>query len=97
MGVEVTAKHVIGDDRERLAETVRRALSAVPVLILSGGLGPTEDDVTRDAVAMALDRRQIFNTEISNGIEQRFRQMNRTMPEINRRQAMVIEGACAVQ
>jgi nicotinamide-nucleotide amidase len=93
IGIEVTAKHVIGDDRERLAGTVRRALSAVPVVILSGGLGPTEDDVTRDAVAMALDRRQIFNTEISAAIEQRFRQMNRAMPEINRRQAMVIEGA----
>jgi nicotinamide-nucleotide amidase len=93
IGIEVTAKHVIGDDRERLAETVRRALRAVPVLILSGGLGPTEDDVTRDAVAMALDRRQIFNAEISAALEQRFRQMNRAMPEINRRQAMVIEGA----
>jgi nicotinamide-nucleotide amidase len=93
IGIEVTAKHVIGDDRERLAGTVRRALSAVPVVILSGGLGPTEDDVTRDAVAMALDRRQIFNVEISAAIEQRFRQMNRAMPEINRRQAMVIEGA----
>jgi nicotinamide-nucleotide amidase len=96
LGIEVTAKHVIGDDRERLAETVRRALSAVPVVILSGGLGPTEDDVTRDAVAMALDRRQIFNTDICNGIEQRFRQMNRAMPEINRRQAMVIEGAAVL-
>jgi nicotinamide-nucleotide amidase len=93
LGIEVTAKHVIGDDRERLAETVRRALRAVPVVILSGGLGPTEDDVTRDAVAMALDRRQIFSPEINAGIEQRFRQMNRAMPEINRRQAMLIEGA----
>ncbi len=65
-------------------------------MILSGGLGPTEDDVTRDAVAMALDRRQIFNAEINDGIEQRFRQMNRAMPEINRRQAMVIEGAAVL-
>ncbi len=93
IGIEVTAKHVVGDDRERLAGTVRRALSAVPMVVLSGGLGPTEDDVTRDAVAMALDRRQIFDAEINAGIEQRFRQMNRAMPEINRRQAMVIEGA----
>jgi nicotinamide-nucleotide amidase len=93
LGIEVVAKHVIGDDRERLAGTVRRALSAAQVLILSGGLGPTEDDVTRDAVAMALDRRQIFNSDISAALEQRFRQMNRAMPEINRRQAMVIEGA----
>jgi len=93
LGVEVTAKHVIGDDLERLAATIGRALGAAQFVVLSGGLGPTEDDLTRDAVAMALDRRQIFNAAINEGIEQRFRTMNRPMPEINRRQAMVIEGA----
>ena len=93
LGIEVTAKHVIGDDLERLAETIRRALGAAPVVVISGGLGPTEDDLTRDAVAVALDRRLVLNAAISDGIEQRFRQMKRTMPEINRRQAMLIEGA----
>jgi nicotinamide-nucleotide amidase len=93
LGIEVTAKHVIGDDLERLAGTIRRALGAAPVVVISGGLGPTEDDLTRDAVALALDRRMVFNTAIADGIEQRFRQMNRAMPEINRRQAMLIEGA----
>jgi nicotinamide-nucleotide amidase len=93
LGVEVTAKHVIGDDLERLAGTIRRALGSAQFVIISGGLGPTEDDLTRDAVAMALDRRQVFNPAINEGIEQRFRTMNRPMPEINRRQAMVIEGA----
>ena len=93
LGVEVVAKHVIGDDRDRLAESLRRALSSSTFVIVSGGLGPTEDDVTRDAVALALDRRQLFNEEINQSLEQRFRSMNRIMPEINRRQAMVIEGA----
>src|SRR5580692_8634610 len=93
LGVEVTAKHVIGDDLERLAGTIRRALGTAQFVVLSGGLGPTEDDLTRDAVAMALDRRQIFNEAIYEGIEQRFRAMNRPMPDINRRQAMAIEGA----
>jgi nicotinamide-nucleotide amidase len=93
LGIEVTAKHVIGDDLERLAGTIRRALGAAPIVVLSGGLGPTEDDLTRDAVALALDRRLVFNAAINDGIEQRFRQMNRAMPEINRRQAMAIEGA----
>jgi nicotinamide-nucleotide amidase len=91
-GIEVTEKHVIGDNRERIAAAVRRALRAVQFVIVSGGLGPTEDDVTRDAVALALDRRQIFHPEISDAIDERFRRMNRAMPEINRRQAMVIEG-----
>ncbi len=93
IGVEVTAKHVIGDDLERLAGTIRRALGSAQFVVLSGGLGPTEDDLTRDAVAMALDRRLVFNAAVNDGIEQRFRAMNRTMPEINRRQAMIIEGA----
>lgn len=93
LGVEVVAKHVIGDDRERLASTLRRSLAGSQFVVVSGGLGPTEDDVTRDAVALALDRRQTYHEEIGNAIEERFRRMNRAMPEINRRQAMVIEGA----
>ncbi len=93
MGVEVVAKHVIGDDRERLTTAIRRALDASGFVLISGGLGPTEDDVTRDAVAAALEREQFFHAGISAGIEDRFLRMKRVMPEINKRQAMVIEGA----
>ena len=93
LGIEVTQKHVVGDDRERIATLVSRAVSAVQFVVVSGGLGPTEDDLTRDAVALALGRRQLLNEAIVSSIEQRFRQMNRPMPEINRRQAMVMEGA----
>jgi nicotinamide-nucleotide amidase len=93
LGVEVVAKSVIGDDRDRLAGAVRRALSRSPIVILSGGLGPTEDDVTREAVAQALDRKLLFNSEIAAALEQRFAQARRIMAEVNRRQAFVIEGA----
>jgi len=93
LGVEVTAKAVIGDDRDRLAEAVRAALSRSALVILSGGLGPTEDDVTREAVALALDRRLIFRPEIAEQIEARFARMKRKMVEVNKRQAFVIEGA----
>src|SRR5713101_4435782 len=93
LGVEVTTKYVVGDDRERLAHTVRRALANAEIVVLSGGLGPTEDDVTRDAVGMALDRKLVFHAEISDQIEQRFRQAGRKMAEVNRRQAFIIEGA----
>src|SRR5499427_2010073 len=79
LGVEVTTKYVVGDDRERLAHTVRRALANAEIVILSGGLGPTEDDVTRDAVAMALDRKLVFVPSISDAIEARFRLRGRTM------------------
>ena len=93
LGVEVTAKAVIGDDRDRLAEAVRAALSRSALVILSGGLGPTEDDVTREAVALALDRRLVFRPEIAEQIEARFARMKRKMVEVNKRQAFVIEGA----
>src|SRR5712692_487057 len=93
LGVEVTTKYVVGDDRDRLADTVRRAMSHSEIVILSGGLGPTEDDVTRDAVALALDRKLIFHPEISEQLEQRFRQAGRKMADVNRRQAFVIQGA----
>jgi nicotinamide-nucleotide amidase len=93
LGVEVTAKTVIGDDRDRLAEAVRAALSRSGIVILSGGLGPTEDDVTREAVALALDRKLVFHPEIAAQLEVRFARMKRKMAEVNKRQAYVIEGA----
>jgi nicotinamide-nucleotide amidase len=93
LGVEVVTKCVIGDDRGRLADAVTRAMDRCPIVILSGGLGPTEDDVTREAVAQALGRRLVFHGEIAESIERRFAAMKRRMSEINKRQAMVIEGA----
>jgi nicotinamide-nucleotide amidase len=93
LGVEVAAKCVIGDDRERLASVVRQAMSRVGIVILSGGLGPTEDDVTREAVALALDRKLLFQPHIAEALEERFRRANRKMAEINKRQAFLIEGA----
>jgi nicotinamide-nucleotide amidase len=93
LGVEVTTKSVVGDHRDRLAEAVRAAVSRSAIVILSGGLGPTEDDVTRDAVALALDRKLIFHHEIAEQLEQRFAQARRKMAEVNKRQAFIIEGA----
>src|SRR5882724_12284891 len=93
LGVEVVTKCVVGDDRDRLAEAIRRAVCGSQIVIITGGLGPTEDDVTRDAVALALDRKQRFHDDISSQLEQRFRQMGRKMAEVNKRQAFIIEGA----
>src|SRR5215467_7331155 len=93
VGVEVVTKCVVGDDLNRLAEAIRRAVVAVSFIIISGGLGPTEDDLTRDAVAQALDRKLIYHPEIAEQLEQRFAQMKRKMAEVNRRQAFIIDGA----
>ncbi len=93
LGVEVVAKMIVGDDRARLSSAVLDAVGRSGIVILSGGLGPTEDDVTRDAVSAALGRALVFRQDILDGIEARFRRMNRKMAEINRRQAYIIEGA----
>ncbi len=93
LGVEVVTKYVIGDHLERLRDAVRHAIARSEILIISGGLGPTEDDLTREAVAHALDRKLIFNQEICEALEQRFARLNRKMAEVNKRQAFVIEGA----
>jgi competence/damage-inducible protein CinA-like protein len=93
LGVEVVGKFVVGDHLERLASAVKLAASRSEIVILSGGLGPTEDDLTREAVAQALDRKLTFNTEIATALEERFARLKRKMAEVNKRQAFVIEGA----
>jgi len=93
LGVEVVTKCVIGDDLDRLADAVSRALNRSGIVILSGGLGPTEDDLTREAVARATGRELIFHPEIAEALELRFAAMKRKMSEINKRQAFVIAGA----
>lgn len=93
LGVEVIAKHVIGDDRQRLTDAIRAAIARANVVVLSGGLGPTEDDLTRDAAAAALGRKLELNLEQESVLINRFRQINRQMAPNNLRQAYVIEGA----
>src|SRR5207244_9490001 len=86
-------KTIVGDNRELLAEAFRDALERVPLILASGGLGPTEDDLTRETVAELLRRKLILNEGILHYIEGRFRQLGREMPAVNVRQAMVPEGA----
>jgi nicotinamide-nucleotide amidase len=93
IGIEVVRKTVIGDNRDLLAEAFRDALNRVPLIISCGGLGPTEDDLTRETVAELLGRKLRRNDEILRYIEGRFRSLGRDMPEVNVRQAMVPEGA----
>lgn len=93
LGVEVVRKSIVGDDRDRLAKTIDAALQSVQLVILTGGLGPTEDDVTRDATAQSLGRGQTQRPELLEWLEERFRRMNRKMAEINKRQTFIIDGA----
>ena len=93
LGVEVTGKCVVGDNRGRLAQTVAQAMRRSSIVVLTGGLGPTEDDVTREAVAQAIGHQLVFHADIAEALERRFAAIGRKMSEINKRQAFVIEGA----
>lgn len=93
LGVEVVRKTVVGDERPRLIDTIVGAIARSQIVVLTGGLGPTEDDLTRDSVASALGRSLVFRQEICDQIEERFRRFGRKMVEINRRQAYIVEGA----
>jgi nicotinamide-nucleotide amidase len=93
MGVEVKLKTVVGDDEARLEETVRDAMKRSEIVISTGGLGPTEDDITRKIFARALKRRLVLNDAILEKIRARFARRRLPMPEINERQALIISGA----
>jgi nicotinamide-nucleotide amidase len=98
-GIDVVVKAVVGDSRDELAHTILAMLARVDLLILCGGLGPTEDDVTREAVALALDRPLAEDEAITARLRERFkaRGFAPPMPESNRRQAMVPAGAVVLE
>jgi nicotinamide-nucleotide amidase len=93
LGIEIVRKTIVGDNRDYLSAAFREALNRVELVIASGGLGPTEDDLTRETVADLLGRKLQLNKAILQYIEGRFRQLGREMPAVNVRQAMVPEGA----
>jgi len=96
LGVEVVRKTIVGDNRADLTDAFMGAIDRVELVISCGGLGPTEDDLTRETVAGLLSRKLHRDEKIINAIAARFRSFGRTMPEINVRQAMVPEGAEAL-
>ena len=93
IGIDVIAKSVAADDREVLGGLLRLALSRADVIVFTGGLGPTSDDVTREAVAETLGVELDEDPETLDRLERRFARRGVTMPSINRRQALVPRGA----
>ncbi len=93
VGIDVKLKTIVGDDDARLEEVIKDAVKRSRVVITTGGLGPTEDDITRKVVARALNRRLSLDEKVLNEIRARFQSFGVTMPERNSRQAMVIDGA----
>jgi nicotinamide-nucleotide amidase len=93
IGYDVRLKAVVADDIDELARVIEGALTWADAIIVTGGLGPTEDDLTRDAVARVLGVPLDVDDAIVARIRDRFAKRGMTMPEINRRQAMVPRGA----
>ncbi|MDP9037696.1 MAG: competence/damage-inducible protein A [Acidobacteriota bacterium] len=93
LGVSVAFKTIVGDKLEHLTSAVRIALDRADVILLSGGLGPTEDDLTREAVAGALGVGLEQDADLLAGLYARFAARRMAMPENNRKQADVVEGA----
>src|ERR1051325_4726242 len=93
LGVDVVYKTVVGDHRARLTETIERAWTRSDVVISIGGLGPTEDDLTRECAAKAIGRPLVDDPALAHELEARFRTRGIRMPEINLRQAKRIDGA----
>ena len=93
LGVRVIFKTIVGDRRPHLVQAARQALERTDIVIVMGGLGPTEDDLTRESVASALGVRLKRDTELLTTLYKRFAERRITMPENNARQSDVIEGA----
>src|SRR5450759_1658274 len=93
LGIEVTDKVIVGDRREELAAVVGEAMRRADLLVLTGGLGPTDDDVTRLAVSDALELPLLEDPSIVERIRQRFAKRGMAMPAVNRVQGQVLSGA----
>jgi nicotinamide-nucleotide amidase len=96
-GVELVEKRIVGDDEACIEAAVRALHSQVDLLLVTGGLGPTADDRTREGVAAALDRRLVLEPGVVEGIRRRFAAMGREMPAVNSRQADVVAGGVLLE
>jgi nicotinamide-nucleotide amidase len=95
-GITVRTKAVVGDSRDDLRAVFSSALTRTDVVVLTGGLGPTDDDLTRDVVAETLGRPMRQDPEVVERLRSRFARRGLQMPDINLRQALVPEGAVIV-
>ena len=96
LGVRVRYKAVVGDRRDELADTLQLALSRADLVVISGGLGPTDDDITRETVAAVCGLPLEEDEAVVASIQARFSARGLPMPAINRRQALVPRGAAAL-
>ncbi len=92
-GVDLFRKTSVGDNPQRIAQAIRQAMEGSEIVITTGGLGPTIDDPTRDAVALALDMKTEYRPELWEQIQARFKRYERAPTENNKKQAYIPEKA----
>ncbi len=93
LGLRVDFKVIVGDERENLRLVLEDAISKADLLFITGGLGPTEDDRTREILSEVLGKKLTFHPEILRAIEERFRRRGMEMPVSNWKQAYLLDGA----
>ena len=96
LGIDTHQQQVVGDNADRLADAYRLALSRANIIITSGGLGPTVDDITKRVAAKVIERNMVFYPEADEMIRERFRALRKTMTQNNVSQAMFAEGTILV-
>lgn len=97
VGVNLFRKTTVGDNANRIAEVIQQATQRADIIITTGGLGPTVDDPTREAVAMAAGVEAEFRPELWEQIQARFRKFGREPTDNNKRQAFIPKGARAIE
>jgi nicotinamide-nucleotide amidase len=97
IGVDLYRKTTVGDNTKRIAQIIRESLERCDIIITTGGLGPTVDDPTREAIALALNVPTEYRPELWEQIQARFQRYGRLPTENNRRQAFIPQGALAVE
>lgn len=96
-GIDIYRIITIGDNPARISSTIKESLKRADIIITTGGLGPTVDDPTRQAVANATDRDLVFKPELWEDIVERFKNYDRKPTENNRRQAYIPAGAIPIE
>ncbi len=97
LGLSCYYQDVVGDNEERLMETIRLALTRADIILLSGGLGPTQDDLTKEAAAKVMGKELYLHEPSREAIRQFFAERNMEITENNWKQAMVPEGCIVVE
>lgn len=96
LGVDIYYTSVVGDNLERIKEVIQIALNRSELIIITGGLGPTFDDITREGIAAAINRELVYDPQVMAQIEEHFRRTKHTLLPMHRRQAYVISEGCQV-